>query len=576
MSRIVSFALVLAAPLLAGDWVEFKSGPFQVWTDAGNDRARATLNHLEQMRYVVGTALGNTEVATRWPVRVVVTKNSPVVAPAPARDAYTAALPPGPPPPAWNAALVRLLIEDGARRMPAEFEDGMVAFYSTTQVDGTHVTLGAPPAPPQRTPAWAKVHLLQTSPEYSGKLRVLLYNLQQSPDPEPAYRNAFGRTPAEINKEAAAHLASGQFQTVTGNSKPISPARDFRPSYQEPQGAVALADLKLAQNAPGAKGAYEALLNSAPAAAHEGLGLLALQSGAKDEARREFQAAVDAGSTSARAHYELARLTQTEAKRRAEIEAAVKLNPNWAAPHLLRADIETDPLRKLQALEAAAKLAPRDAGVQRRLAEQYMALDKFGDASRAWSAAAQAATSEAEREVLIAARKSIEGKRLEWQEAERRRREEEREREMRAVREKALAEVRAAEARANRKAPPAPSDRRVVPLFEGAAPQGRVRGEVIRVDCIPPMAKLTVQAEGVPVVLLAREPAKILVFGDDKPAFNCGPQEPARLAVIEYFPKEDKKTGTIGEIATIEYVSEPKPSADAPEPPPERKKLPRQ
>jgi hypothetical protein len=89
------------------------------------------------------------------------------------------------------------------------------------------------------------------------------------------------------------------------------------------------------------------------------------------------------------------------------------------------------------------------------------------------------------------------------------------------------------------------------------------------------MARLTVQTDTVSVVLLAREPAKVVVFGDEKPKFDCGPQDPPRLAVVEYFPKEDKRTGTAGEIATIEYESAPKPSEDAPELPPERKKLPR-
>lgn len=575
MPRLFPLFVLAVLPALAEERVEFRTGPFQVWTNAGNDRARVTLNHLEQVRYIVGTALGNSELVPRWPVRVVLMRKAVPVAPVLARDAYIAALAPGSPPASWVGALVRIFIDDGARRMPAEIEDGLVRFYSTMQVEGTRVTLGVPVAPGERNAAWAKVQLLQTSPEYSGKLRVLLYNLQQSADPAPAYRNAFGKTPAEIEKEAAAHLASGRFQTVMGNSKPVSPARDFRPSYEPPPAATALADLKLVQHAPDARAAYEALLKTAPAVAHEGLGLIALEAGGKDDARRELQAAVDAGSKSARAHFELARLEESEAKRRAELDEAAKLNPAWPAPHAFRAEHETDPLRKLQALQAAAKLAPRDGALQRQLAEQYMAVNKYGDASRAWAAAEQAATSDTERAAMRDARRAIEDKRLEWQEAERKRREEERERDIRAVREKALADVRAAEARANRAAPPAPADRNVVPMFEGPAPQGRVRGRITRVDCIAPMAKLTVQTETVSVVLLAREPAKVVVFGDEKPKFDCGPQNPPRLAVVEYFPKEDKRTGTAGEVATIEYESAPKPSADAPPLPPERKKLPR-
>jgi hypothetical protein len=281
---------------------------------------------------------------------------------------------------------------------------------------------------------------------------------------------------------------------------------------------------------------------------------------------------VEAGSTSARAHLEYARVAENAAKRRQALEQAVKLNPGWAEPHAVRASIETDPLRKLQALEGAAKLAPRDAGLWRALAEQYLAVNKYGEASRAWMSAEHAATSDAERKGIRAARQSIEDKRLEWQEAERKRLQEEREREIRAVREKALAEVRAAEARANRAAPPAPADRKIVPMFEGAAPQGRVRGRISRIECIAPMARFTVLAEAGTVRLLAREPAKVVVFGEGTAKFDCGAQKPPRLAVIEFFPKEDRKTGTAGEVATIEYVAEPEPSPDAPTVP-ERKKL---
>ncbi len=569
MWRFLAFALLLPFAAAADDWVEFKSGPFEVWTNAGSE-AREVLNHLEQVRHIVGTAVKQGEITTIWPIRIVLTQNAAPVPPAPARDTYTAALAPNAPiPREWVRQLVRIFIEDGARRMPPDIESGLIAFYSTMQVEGTRVTLGAPVPPAERDQAWAKIHLLQTTPEYSGKIRVLLYNLQQGVDPEPAFRNAFGKNPADIDKQAAAYLAAGQFGTWPGNSKPISAQRDFRPSYEAPVAAIALADLKLVTRAADARAAYEALLKTAPAVANEGLGLLAT---APDARRKYLAAATEAGSKSARAWLEYARVAESPAKRREALAQAAKLNPNWAEPHVVRASMETDRLRKLQALEAAAKLAPRDSGLWRSLAEQYMAVDKYGDAARAWAAAANAATSDAERQSIRAARQSIEDKRLEWQAAERRRREEEREREMRLLREKALADVRAAEARANAAAPPPPPDRQTVPMFEGAKPEGRVRGRITRIECLPPMARLTVQTDSGSARLLARQPSKVIVFGEGQPKFDCGPVNPPRLAIIEFFPKPDNKTGTTGEIATIEYVAEAAPSPDA-APTRDRKKL---
>ncbi len=569
MLRFLALALLLPAVAAADDWVEFKSGPFEVWTNAGNREAREVLNHLEQVRYVVGTALGNPELTTTWPIRVLVMKKAVPFAPALARDTYTAALPSNAPiPREWVHRLVRLLIEDGARRMPPEIESGLAAFYSTMQVEGTRITLGAPVPPAERDEAWARIHLLQTTPEYSGKIRVLLYNLQHGVDPGPAYRNAFGKDPGEIEKQAAAYLAAGKFGTWPGNSKPISAQRDFRPSYEAPPAAVGLADLKLVAHATDAAAAYEALLKTAPAVANEGLGLLAT---APEGRRKYLAAAVEAGTKSARAYAEYARIVESPVKRREALAEAARLNPRWAEPHILRASLETDPLRKLQALQAAAKLAPRDSGVWRSLAEQYMALDKYADAARAWTAAANAATNDAERQSIRAARQSIEDKRLEWQAAERRRIQEEREREMKQLRDKSLSEVRAAEARANAAAPPPPPDRVIVPMFEGGAPQGRVRGNIIRIECMPPMARFTVRTEAGTVRLLGRDPAKILVSGGEA-RFDCGPVDPPRLAVIEFFPKMDEKTGTTGEVAAIDYIAAPIASPDA-GPTRERKKL---
>jgi len=561
MWRFLAVGLLLPLMAAADDWVEFKSGPFEVWTDADRRGAREVLNHLEQVRHIVGQAVKQGEMRPVWPVRVLVTKGAQAAPPAAARDTYIAALDSKAPiPREWMAQLVRLLIEDDAQRMPADIEAGLVAFYSTTEVNGVVVTLGQPVPPAERDLAWAKIHLLQTNPAYSGKLRVMLYNLQQGVDAVPAFMNAFDKTPQQIEKEAVEYLAAGRFGTAMGNSRPINPQRDFHPSYEAPNPAVAFADLKYATKDGGAREAYEALMASVPAVANEGLGLLDTNA---DERRKHLAAATEAGSKSARAWLEYARLLDG-AKRHEALMEAERLNPKWAEPYVFRASYEKDPAKRAQALETASKLAPRKAELWRELAEQYISMENYGGAARAWSEARQAATSDAERRQIVEARKSIEGRRLEWEAEERARREAEREKEMRELRAKAMAEVRAAEARANAAAPAPPPDRVIVPMFEGEAPQGRVRGRIIRVECIPPAARLTVQSESGTVRLLAREPSKILVSGDPDPKFDCSRKQEPRLAVIEFFPKMDEKTGTTGDVASIDYVVERKPSPDAP------------
>jgi hypothetical protein len=569
MWRFLALGLLLPLIAAADDWVEYKTGAFEVWTNANQRDARIILNHLEQVRHVLGQTVKQDEIKPVWPVRVLVMRNARPLAPVPARDTYISVLDSRAPiPREWMAQLVRILIEDGARRMPPDIEAGLIAFYSTTDVNGVRVTLGVPVPPAERNLAWARIHLLQTDPEYSGKIRVMLYNLQHGVDAEPAFRNAFGKTPQQIEQQAAAHLAAGQFATALGNSKPINAQRDFRPSFAAPNAAIAMADLKLATKDAGARAAYEQLASAAPAVANEGLGLLAADPG---ERKERLAAATRDGSKSARAWLEYARLLDGAERHEALMEAQ-RLNPLWAEPYVFRASYEKDPEKRLEALQMATKLAPRDASLWRSLAEQCLAMEKYGDAARAWAAAAQAATSDEERQQIRAARQEIENRRLEWQAAERRRLEEERERAMRELREKAMAEIRAAEARANAAAPPLPPDLEIVPMFEGPAPEGRVRGRIIQVECIPPMARLTVQVESGTVRLLAREPAKILVSGDPNPKFECEQQAEPRLAVLEFYPNVDDKTGTTGDIASIEYLAEAQPSPDAPATP-RRKKL---
>ncbi|MGE5569783.1 MAG: tetratricopeptide repeat protein [Rhodospirillales bacterium] len=544
--------LLIAWTAAADDrWIQIRSGPFHLISNAGEGPARDTLNQLEQIRHVTGTVLGKPELTTVWPIRVLLIKPGRPSTPALSRDAYISALTANAPiPREWLRECIRILIDSNARRMPAEIEAGLADFYSTATVKDTVIRLGAPLPPDQRNPGWARIHLLTVDPEYYGKLRVLLHNLQQGADPDPAYRNAFGKTPGAIDKEAAAYLAAGKFSTITLSGRPLNPRRDFFPEKMEPAAAqVALADLTPT------RANWEALLAQAPAEAHEGLGFLALRENRPEEARKEFAAATAAGSKSARAWLELARLDREQAL--PALSKAAELNPAWAEPHVLLAEIETDPSRKLHHLKLAADLAPRSSERWRALAEFNMAHDRYPEAAKAWSAAQAAAVDDAERARMRDARLNIERQRLDYEAAERRRREEEKQREIQRVKDEAMARIRAAEERANRGAPPPPPDRQVVPWWEGPAPDAHVTGRLTQIDCVGRLLRLVIQSgEGKSVRLLIRDPAKVVVMNPaSEAAFACGAQRPVHTVKVEYYAKSDAKLATIGEVATVEYLS---------------------
>lgn len=549
MLKLLALLLLPLAAFAEDRWLDIRSGPFQVLTNAGDRPGREVLNQLEQVRDTVGKALGKPDLTTLWPVRILVLKSGQPAALSLARDTYTGALVANSPTPrALLRECVRILIASNARRMPPGIESGMADFYSTAQVSGTRITLGQPLPSAERSLDWARMHLIGVDPAYFGKLRVLLYNLQQGADPEPAFRNAFGKTPAEIDQQAAAYLAAGSFQTVTIGGRALDPRSDFTPQPAPPPlPQIALADLKPAP------AAYQALLQAAaPAVAREGLAFLALREQHTDEARKEFAAATEAGSTSARCWVEFARLTPDKA--RPALEKAAALNPAWAEPHVLLAAIESDPIKKLQELKTATDLEPRSADHWRALAEFNLAHNRYPEAAKAWTAAETASVDQAERARIHDARLAIEQQRLDFEAAERRRREAERQRDLQRVKDAAMAEVRAAEQRANRGQPAPPPDRKIVSLLDGPAPSGKAHGRLTRIDCIGRLMRLVIEGDdGSLTRLLVRDLAKVIVMGAGQTTLACGPQKSVRTVTVEYFPKADPKLATTGEVATIEY-----------------------
>src|ERR1700687_2615819 len=95
------FACV-AMSALAADWVEYRSGPFHVFSDAGDRAARERLTQLEQIRFVLGTLLGKGALNTVWPIDLVLFANQkeygPHALPRPLTDGASATLA------AWPAA----------------------------------------------------------------------------------------------------------------------------------------------------------------------------------------------------------------------------------------------------------------------------------------------------------------------------------------------------------------------------------------------------------------------------------------------------------------------------------------
>ncbi len=521
-------------------------------TGAGQ-RGRETMVRFEEFRHALGEVVGEANLQTPQPVRILLFKNAsgwitnePIIQ---GRGRYAIVLEEKAPvsPAVWSE-LTRLFLAANTAQMPPAFEHGLIEFFSTFNVKGIQIAVGAPPPHPDLD--WARIHLLVTAPEYFGRLKVLLYNLRKGVDEDPSYRNAYGKSAAEIEAVVRRHFEAGSFQPGTISSLPMA-AKDFieRP-VSDTDARLARADL-LAGESSAAE--YETLLHAHVkiAEAEEGLGLLALRDRRTDEARRHFSAAMDAASASARCYIEYAKLEPDNAKATQALLRAAGINPKLDEPFALLAARDTDPGKRTAHWKAAAERNPRNPAYWKALAECYLAENNFAEAAKAWSAGEQAATDPAERERMRQARVAIEQQRGDYEADERQRKADEDARALAQLKQQAVANVHALEAKYNDgSAKPA---QKPVPWWDGPSPGGKIHGMLKQVECLGSQARVVVEGDDHKTVkLLVADSAKVAILGAGGQTLGCGRQMP-RPVSIAYFPKPNGRLGTAGEVATIEF-----------------------
>ncbi len=558
----LSLLLLLPALLPAEDhWIALKSGPFEVFSSAGERPAREKLMYLEQFRETLRVITGKPEMRMVWPVHVIIFKNAGEMPSVPkqfklGRDARMAAI--------TEAGgfsresleeLARLLLYENTNRVPPDIEKGLIELVSTVQIDGPHITLGAPVPEAERTPGWALMHLVTVNPEYAGRSSVMLSNLEQSGDFEAACHNAFEKTAAQIRQQADANLKSGTFATASVSGRALSMTRDFKPVQLGAEDVqIAKADLLLATgHTAEASAAYKALQGPE---ASEGMALMLLDDQKDKEARAALQDAIDAGSKSARAWLELGRLTSDAD----ELKKAGELNPRWGEPYFQLADlnaaVDKENLeQRAVLLKKATALDPRSSDYWTALAKNDIAAKDFAEAQKAWAGAERAAASDEDRERIHQVRLQVEGDRFDEEAAERKRLRDEQEADLRRVKNQSEAAIHASEDAARKKmnpngaAPPKPEA-----WYEAPKAGSAVEGAFQKLDCLDQRARLIIQtADGKTVQLLMADPSQVSLGGGGEKTFSCGAQKQLRQVTVHYNAKPDAKLHTVGEVVAIEF-----------------------
>ena len=475
MGRLVAAAILLSTLASAAEWTVYRLGPFEVYADRNQDRARQVLNHLEQLRWAFSYFTGKADPKTTFPIRVIVSSKPSTPDLVPVADGWRGYLSLkddiGP---EWNARIVRLLIENNLGRMPREIEDGLAATLSTAEVSGTHIIIGQPPAKQDLT--WARMHFLITSETYRARVRVVIANLEKGVDLDVALKNSLSKSAAEIEADAKAHLDAKFVPTFDLSGKPLNASRDFTPRVPD-----------------------------------------------EDVMRRVL--AEKSGPETAMGLFEAGKFAE-----------AIKVQPEWSAPYRELAKTESDPGRKGGLMKKAAELAPRDSAVWTEFAVLMADYERWLDADKAWAQAQRAAEDPQQREAIQAKRRDLTDRRLEAEEAARREAKAAEEREIQRLKNETIANIQAAERKASGGRSIDPSTK-VHDWWDGPQPDAKLQGTLTRVDCKAGRFGLSIQVDGKAVLLSVPDPKALVVTGGTSPTLACGIQKPARNVEVEYFEK---------------------------------------
>ncbi|HEX5229523.1 MAG TPA: hypothetical protein VFW44_17550 [Bryobacteraceae bacterium] len=554
-------ALLLPALLLADEhWIALRSGPFEAYSSVGEKPARETLMQLEQFRETLRVITGKDDMRLIWPVRVLISKVVPVNAKpfALGRDARMAAVSEsGRFSPEELKELARIFLHDNTGRLPDRIEQGIIELVSTIQLDGVRITLGAPVPPAERSPGWALMHLVTVKPDYAGRTRVMISNLEQTNDFDAACHNAFEKTGMQIDQEADAYLKAGTFPTTTISGRALSLTRDFKPFVLGSEDvAFVKADLLLAAGRTDeATAAYKNLHGPG---VPEGLGLIAFAAQKDSDAEAAFKDATESGSKNARVWLDLGFMKSDNDM----LKKASQFNPRWGEPYYQLADanpaIDKPQLEQRAAmLKKAAELDPRNSEYWTALAKTYEVAKDFPQAEKAWSGAERAALTDQDKEKIRKIRLEVQAKRFDYEVSERKRTKDEQEADLARVKAQSDAEIHAAEAAArkrmnpNGEKPPTPEG-----WYQGATTGGStVEGAFQRLDCSGGTARMVIQtADGKTLQLLMADPSQISIGGGGaEKTIACGAQKGARQVLVHYNPKPDAKLHTAGEVTTIEF-----------------------
>ena len=588
--RRLFVVLALAVPAIASAeqrWLRVASRNFELYTTAGERRARETILYFEQVRGFFLRASG-AKPSTKAPVRIVAFNSEKDYKPyridegaagyaggGPDRDEIVMGGTSSESYPIATHEYVHILLKP-FRKMPLCLNEGQAELFSTLRPIGNKIVVGD--VPPGRgesllwskwldleslfavdhsspyykgdsdkrhlfyAESWALAHMLFLADGYRGKTSEFLHQVNAGATPAEAFERAFGKNTRQALADLQAYIRGGSLKGLLFDMKLEKTAEepDVRPATQIETGIVLAGLLVDIHKEDEARRAYDELARENPGSPEvpEALGYLGWRSNRTDVACEQFARAVALGSRNARMYHDYASLL-----------GAAGGSPQQQVELLSRA-VELDPeLREARFNLAMLLLAEHD---------HKGALKHFGQikqvepdrAFRYFYAVAYASYSagdmEGARANIVRAAKyaADDGDRTSLAH-------------LRAALDSPPVEelgAAATEERPSLARPPAQQAPAGAPSTPARKRYSTVEGTLEQLDCLKEVGRIRIATAGGAVRLIMDDPDAIELRGlpTGQATFDCGPQKPRRV-LVEYEPAVDDELGTAGVVRAIEF-----------------------
>ncbi len=588
MQRLTFLAALALCPAMAAaeqHWVKATSTNFEVYTTAGEKKAREVVLYFEQVNGFFQTAF-HTSRSAKGRVRIVAFQSAKEYKPyqlyeavafaggGPDRDEIVMGGTSAEFYPVAIHEYVHILVKP-VKNVPIWLNEGLAELYSSLRPMGKKVLVGE--VLPGRLAAleqgkwinletlcsvdrnspyyttdhskvtvfyaesWLLTHMLFLGDGYRPKFPEFERMLLGGTAPADAFQKAFGKSMAEVladlHQYGGIQIRNGLlFSVPLAKSAEDPEVEAVTPFEAGLLLAGVLADTRKMDEATQAYAKLAAENPSSPAVP-EALGYLAWRRDQLGEARSQFAKAAELGSKDARMYYDYCGLAGRAGDPRSLqvslLRKALDLDPEYpdARFHLgLLLMSESDYAGALAEFARLKKVEPEHAF--ELFSSIAYAAYRTGDKERAVASAKRAAEY---------AHEPFEKSSIESLQA--------------AIEDRTAAPPSIAEP-TGQSGQPALEHHAATPppLPPKRPPLKLVEGTLDQIDCLGTAARMHMTAAGHAVLLLIDKPNSIEVRGSQTGSFDltCGPQKPPRAMLVGFEPKQDSARGTIGLVRLIE------------------------